>query len=360
MKIVTVIGARPQFIKAALLSNKLREKHLEIIIHTGQHYDKNISDVFFQELEIPLPDYNLAIGSATHGKQTGKMLIKIEEKLMIERPDYVIVYGDTNSTLAAALAASKLNISLIHIESGLRSFDKKMPEEKNRIITDHLSSILFCPTQNAVKNLQNEGIKEGVYNVGDIMYDLFLKYKKVALYKSKILEKLNLEKENYYLATIHRAENTDNKNKLSIILKTLNILDKKVLFPAHPRTINKIKAYNLQINSYKNISFIESVGYLDMLKLLINCQKVLTDSGGLQKEAYFASKPCITLRNSTEWLETLTDNWNILVDINTESILKAVKSQKTKLKKTNKKSFGNGDTFQRIIQVINKLEKGKG
>ncbi|MFW6390108.1 MAG: non-hydrolyzing UDP-N-acetylglucosamine 2-epimerase, partial [Halanaerobiales bacterium] len=292
--------------------------------------------------------------------QTGKMLIKIEEKLMIERPDYVIVYGDTNSTLAAALAASKLNISLINIESGLRSFDKKMPEEKNRIITDHLSSILFCPTQNAVKNLQNEGIKEGVYNVGDIMYDLFLKYKKVALYKSKILEKLNLEKENYYLATIHRAENTDNKNKLSIILKTLNILDKKVLFPAHPRTINKIKAYNLQINSYKNISFIESVGYLDMLKLLINCQKVLTDSGGLQKEAYFASKPCITLRNSTEWLETLTDNWNILVDINTESILKAVKSQKTKLKKTNKRSFGNGDTFQKIIQVINKLENRKG
>ncbi|MEJ6949858.1 non-hydrolyzing UDP-N-acetylglucosamine 2-epimerase [Natronospora cellulosivora (SeqCode)] len=354
MKIATIIGARPQFIKAALLSQKLREKHSEVLIHTGQHYDKNISEIFFQELKIAMPDYNLEVGSATHGKQTGKILIKLEEKLIKEKPDCVIVFGDTNSTIAAALAASKLNIVLLHIEAGLRSYDKRMPEEQNRIATDHLSDILLCPSKNAVNNLRQEGIIEQVYNVGDIMYDLFLKYRKKAEQNSKILEKLNLRKNKYYLATIHRVENTDKKNKLITILKTFNNLDYQVVFPVHPRTIAKIKSYNLERNNYNNILFIEPVAYLDMLNLLINCKKVLTDSGGLQKEAYFASKQCITLRSSTEWIETLENNWNTLVDVNS-ILLEAIKNQEIDLEQKKEDHFGTGDTVKNIIDIIDKL-----
>jgi len=325
-KVVSIVGARPQFIKLAPLSKALREAGFkEVIVHTGQHYDDNMSELFFKELEIPEPDYNLGIGSGSHGEQTGRMLIAIEEVLLKEKPDLVIVYGDTNSTLAGALASSKLHIKLAHIEAGLRSFNKNMPEEINRVVADHLSDLLFVPTETAIENLRREGIEKGVYLVGDIMFDALMHFSRISDAKSKILEALNLKPKEYYLATIHRAENTDNCERLKNILEALSSLDKPVIFPMHPRTKKKVEEYNLEFLIEK-IQVIEPVGYLDMIQLEKNAKAVLTDSGGVQKEAFWLRVPCITLRDETEWVETVRYGWNRLVGADKEKILDAVKS----------------------------------
>jgi UDP-N-acetylglucosamine 2-epimerase len=351
MKILAVVGARPQFIKLAPLSKILRENGInEIIVHTGQHYDENMNDLFFKELEIPEPDYNLGIGSGSHGEQTGKMLIEIEKVLLKEKPDLVIVYGDTNSTLAGALAASKLHIPLAHVEAGLRSFNKKMPEEINRIVVDHLSDLLFCPTETAVENLKKEGITKGVYLVGDVMFDALMYFSKISEKKSKILEKLNLEPKNYYLATVHRAENTDNYERLKNILTAFSKLDKPIVFPIHPRTKKMIEYFGLN-NLLDGILVIEPVGYLDMIKLEKNAKAILTDSGGVQKEAFWLKVPCITLRDETEWLETVKCGWNRIVGSDVESIKDAIKN----IEPGKKLDFNNNSAAENICEIIKKF-----
>jgi UDP-N-acetylglucosamine 2-epimerase len=350
-KIINIVGARPQFIKLAPLSKILREnKFKDIIVHTGQHYDENMNDLFFKELEIPEPDYNLGIGSGNHGEQTGKMLIEIEKVLLKEKPDLVIVFGDTNSTLAGALATSKLHIPLAHVEAGLRSFNKKMPEEINRIVVDHLSDLLFCPTQTAVENLEKEGITKGVYLVGDIMFDALIHFSKISEKKSKILEKLNLKPKNYYLATVHRAENTDNYERLKNILTAFSKLDKVVVFPIHPRTKKMIEYFGLN-NLLDGILVIEPVGYLDIIRLEKNAKAILTDSGGVQKEAFWLKVPCITLRDETEWLETVKYGWNRIVGSDVESIKNAIKN----IEPGRNLDFNNNCPAENICEIIKKF-----
>lgn len=358
-KIVTIIGARPQFIKAAMVSNAIKNEFNEIIVHTGQHYDKNMSEVFFEQLKIPKPKYNLGIGSGSHGKQTGEMLIKIEEVLLIEKPDYVMVYGDTNSTLAGALSASKLLIPIIHIEAGLRSYNMKMPEEQNRVLTDHISNILICPTDTAVTNLSKEGIVNNVFNTGDVMCDSVLHYSKMA---NEIIEDINnnlvpiYEKKkinDFFLATIHRAENTFDDKNLSIILKVFESLDRVVVFPIHPRIRKIVNDLNIQ-NKYQNIYFVEPVDYLTMLYLTKNAGKVITDSGGLQKECYILDTPCITIREQTEWIETLQKGYNVLAHPNEQDLLSKIENARIV---DNKKVlyYGNGYASDKIKNILLKL-----
>jgi len=358
-KIVTVIGARPQFIKASVVFKEIRKNNTEIIIHTGQHYDKNMSDIFFEQLSIPKPDYNLEIGSGTHAFQTGNMLIEIEKILLEEKPDYVLVYGDTNSTLAGALAASKLLIPVIHVEAGLRSYNRSMPEEQNRVLTDHISEMLFCPTKTAVENLKKEGVIENVYNIGDVMCDSVLHFSKLADEKIN-LNNINLipiyEKKdipNWYLTTIHRAENTmDNKN-LAIILNVLEDLDEIVIFPVHPR-IRKIVDELKKEKNYQNIYFVEPVDYLTMLYLTKNSKKVITDSGGLQKECYILDVPCITVREQTEWVETLNNGYNVLSSPNYEELYNKIVS--AKIKDENKTNYyGDGRASEKIATILEKI-----
>jgi len=342
MKIITVIGARPQFIKAAAVSNKLREKHEEILVHTGQHYDENMSKIFFDELNIPYPNYNLSVGSGGHGKQTGEMMTKLEEIYEKEKPDMILVYGDTTSTLAGALVASKMLIPVVHVEAGLRSFNKAMPEEQNRILTDHLSSKLFAPTETAIRNLKNEGIVENVYNVGDVMFDAVLHFGEIAKKNSTIIERLNLENKEFILTTIHRAENTNDISRLKNIIEALNASDKTIVLPLHPRTKKYMSDYNLEFGD--NIIVIDPIGYLDMLALESNCIKVVTDSGGVQKEAFFMKKPCITMRDETEWVETVgTDRDKIL-----DAIVNFIPS------KPQMDIFGDGKSSEKICIIIEK------
>lgn len=348
MRIVTIIGARPQFIKAAPVSRAIRRRNEEILVHTGQHYDENMSEIFFRELDIPLPDYNLAIGSGSHGWQTGHMLIAIEDILLKSKPDAVLVYGDTNSTLAGALAASKLLIPLVHVEAGLRSFNKAMPEEQNRILTDHVSDMLLCPTQTAVANLAKEGIRRGVYNTGDVMYDAVLYNKDIARTKSDVLDRLNLQSRGYILATVHRAENTDNKDRLSAIIEAFNRCGERIVFPVHPRTLKYISEYGLALGS--NIMVTEPVGYLDMLMLESNAAKIVTDSGGVQKEAYFLGIPCITLREQTEWVETVSAGWNIIADSDERIILNAIMNFNPSSDRP--PYFGDGHAAQKIAEIL--------
>lgn len=376
IKVLTIVGARPQFIKAAPVSRELRKENKEILVHTGQHYDDNMSAVFFDELNIPKPDYNLGVGSASHGKQTANMLVSIEELLLDEEPDWVIVYGDTNSTIAGSLAASKLHIPIMHIEAGLRSYNKKMPEEVNRILTDNISTILSCPTKTAVRNLVDEGFnnvyKNGkllededgkklefntnkplVINTGDVMYDAVLYNKKLAENKSDILNELNLKSANYYLATVHRAENTDNKNNLKNIFNKFIELPKKVVLPIHPRTKNKLKKYKLEyLLDNKNIRIIDPVGYLDMISLVSNADKVLTDSGGVQKEAFMLGTPCITLRDETEWVETIELGRNVLAGLGAEDL--NINNQFKEIDK-NKLPYGNGSASEKIVDLLTLL-----
>ncbi|MFX0205716.1 MAG: non-hydrolyzing UDP-N-acetylglucosamine 2-epimerase [Candidatus Hodarchaeota archaeon] len=350
MKIASIIGTRPQFIKAAALSPELRKDTNEVLIHTGQHYDYEMNQAFFDALNIPKPNYNLGIGSGSHGRQTGLMLTAIEEVLMKESPDMVLVYGDTNSTLAGALAASKLNISIAHVEAGLRSYNRSMPEEINRILVDHLSNLLFAPTKKSVENLKKEGIEKGIHLVGDVMYDIALRSQSIAK-MNNISEKLKLEKKSYILATIHRPANTDNDVNLRNILESLYECGKSVVFPIHPRTIKAIKKFGLPFSSNEgNVKFINPVNYIEFLKLLMDANKVVTDSGGVQKEAYFFRIPCITLRDETEWYETVEKGWNILVGARKDAIIDAIKNFKHSSNLT--VNFGDGDASKWITKII--------
>lgn len=359
MKIATVLGARPQFIKAALLSKELRKNNEEIIIHTGQHYDKEMSDIFFDEMKIPQPDYNLGIGSDTHARQTAQMMISLEKSFHSENPELVLVYGDTNSTLAAGITASKLNIPLAHVEAGPRMFDKSVPEEVNRIITDHVSTLLFAPTSKSVENLNKEGLFQGVYLTGDVMLDNFKYFLKKAEKNSKILEKLNLEKKEYILVTVHRARNTNVRENLKNIIMACSLISKEIpiVFPLHPRTEKFLKEYGLinNINDFPNLKFIKPVGYLDILVLTKNAQKVVTDSGGLQKESYFAQIPCITLDNLSAWPETVENGWNLVVGGQKYLSSKMLKDLVLQFEPSNIQDsvFGNGDA---VIKICQKLE----
>ncbi|AND42240.1 non-hydrolyzing UDP-N-acetylglucosamine 2-epimerase [Cytobacillus oceanisediminis] len=349
-KIVTVVGARPQFIKLAPVSRVLRKHFEEIIVDTGQHYDHKMAGVFFEELQIPKPDYNLQVGSGTHGYQTGEMLIKIEEILIKEKPDAVLVYGDTNSTIAGSLSSAKLHIPVIHIEAGLRSYNKKMPEEVNRVLTDHISSLLFTPTETAVNNLSSEGVTENVFNVGDVMYDAVLYNTELA--KSKdILSQYGVQPKEYILATIHRAENTDSPDRLTAIINQLGSLNQKVILPLHPRTKKKLEELNIVPNdSTSSLQIVEPAGYLEMLALEKNASAIVTDSGGVQKEAYFAKVPCFTLRNETEWVETVHAGWNKLVNP-LEDNLSSLVSEKEE-KPYIEGLYGDGKASEKIVDKI--------
>ncbi|AMM53547.1 non-hydrolyzing UDP-N-acetylglucosamine 2-epimerase [Pyrococcus kukulkanii] len=353
MKIATIVGARPQFIKMAPVSRELRKYFEEIVIHTGQHYDYEMNKIFFEQLNIPEPNYYLSVGSGTHGYQTGEMLKRIEEVLMEEKPDLVLVYGDTNSTLAGALAAVKLHIKVAHVEAGLRSFDKRMPEEINRVLTDHVSDYLFAPTETAVKNLYEEGIREGVYLTGDVMYDALLYNIKIARKKSKILRELGLKPKKYLLATVHRAENTDNRENLKNIIEAFIESSELIIFPVHPRTKKCLTEYGLikKLEKADNVLLIPPVGYLDMLVLEENARKILTDSGGIQKEAYFLKVPCITLRERTEWVETVEDGWNVLVGADKLKILDAIQNFEPS-GETYTYKFGDGKASKKIVEII--------
>jgi UDP-N-acetylglucosamine 2-epimerase len=415
MKLISIVGARPQFIKAAVVSRAIENhnSHIsdpnsainEIIVHTGQHYDHNMSQIFFDTLEIPEPHYNLGVGSGRHGQMTGAMLEKIEKVLIKEKPDCVLVYGDTNTTLAGALAAAKLYLPLGHVEAGLRSYNRKMPEEINRVLTDHVSNFLFCPTETAVKNLKTEGIGEEsslarklvsssaieingshahkltnprtkylinsyaqeptnsrtyqltqkVALVGDVMYDAFLFNKKLADRKSKALKTMNLSKGSYCLATVHRAENTDDSSRLQNIYKTFGELassDCPFIVPIHPRTRKALVKLKVYAEPNTHVRLISPVSYLDMICLEVNAKVILTDSGGVQKEAYFARVPCLTLRDETEWTETLSGGWNHLVGAGMDSIMEGFEKLNFNRRRPVSSYFGNGRSGQKIISIL--------
>jgi len=359
-KIVTILGARPQFIKASIVSKKINKEHIsEVIIYTGQHYDKNLSELFFKELNLPEIKYNLKIGSSTHGKQTGEMLIKIEEILFKEKPDVVLVYGDTNSTLAGALAASKIDIPIAHVEAGLRCFNKQLPEEINRILTDNMSEILFAPTSTAKKNLKKENITKGVYLVGDVMYDLFLEIKEIINEKS-ILRRFNIDPEKFILVTIHRAENTDLKKNLEEIWNALEEISRtniKVIFPIHPRTFKALKNFNLLNNKTPdNLILIQPISYKEMFTLEKNAKLIITDSGGVQKEGYFHKTQCLIVRGETSWSELVQTGWNKLTGANKKSIYEeTIKRFNSNISKKWKNFYGQGNASDKIVNIIKKL-----
>ena len=356
MKIVTIVGARPQFIKAAPVSKAFQNNNIqEFFLHTGQHYDQMMSGIFFKELDIPEPALNLEIGSGPHGMQTGNMLIRIEEVLLKEKPELVMVYGDTNTTLAGALTAAKLHIPLAHVEAGLRSFNKKMPEEINRIVTDHVSDMLFCPTQTAVDNLALENIRRGVFVTGDVMFDSFLFHKEMATRKSEILETLGLTENRYTLATVHRAENVDHAAQLKQILSAFDQIaaeDCPLILPEHPRTSDRLKTFDLASGFKNHVQRIPPVSYLDMICLMANARAILTDSGGVQKEAYFAGVPCITLRSETEWPETLSGGWNRLAGANSDAIVEAYHKAISTANRPVEYNFGRGRSGDKIVELI--------
>ncbi len=354
MKIVTIIGARPQFVKAAVVSRAIKEKVNieEIIVHTGQHFDKNMSDVFFEEMQIPKPKYNLAINGLSHGAMTGQMLEKIEAVLLEEKPDWVLVYGDTNSTLAGALAAKKLHIKLAHVEAGLRSFNMRMPEEINRILTDRISDALLCPTETAIENLYREGfenIRCDIINVGDVMQDAAIFYSEKAKKPTAVIQ------EDFILCTIHRAENTDDPARLMNIVSALEKISSEncpVVIPLHPRTKNKLNGMNYDFSN-SSIIFIQPIGYLEMVWLLQNCRLVMTDSGGVQKEAYFFNKYCITLREETEWVELVKNNFNVLAGSNADKIAEAYGVLSKNMTFDNKnRLYGDGDAGKKIVKYL--------
>ncbi len=323
-----------------------------VLVHTGQHYDNTMSQSFFNDLQIPYPDYDLQVGSASHAVQTGLILERLEKVFIKESPDLVLVYGDTNSTLAGMLAAVKLNISVGHVEAGLRSHNRNMPEEINRLLTDHSSDFCFCPTQTAVDNLKKEGITQGVHHTGDVMFDAALRFADDSEKHATVLSDLNIEKKAYYLCTLHRAGNTDYEDRLKTIVEALVESREIIVFPIHPRTKKLMQAYGLmeKLEETNNIIISEPVGFLDMIQLERNAIKILTDSGGVQKEAYFYQVPCITLREETEWVETVQDSWNVLVGADREKIFRAMR---TFLPHTKQRSlFGQGDAGERIGDII--------
>lgn len=351
MKLLTVIGARPQFIKAAPLSRQvaLREEISEVIVHTGQHYDANMSDVFFKELAIPRPQHHLGIGGGGHGAMTGRMLEAIEGVLMAEKPDWVLVYGDTNSTLAGALAAAKLHIPVAHVEAGLRSFNRRMPEEINRILTDHASDLLFAPTEAAMRNLRNEGVPEARLSlVGDVMLDASLFYRDRAR-RPEWFETLSIAEGEFVLATVHRAENTDDPVRLAGIMRGLGESGLPVVLPLHPRTRARLDEYQIALAA--NVRVTEPVGYLEMVWLEANCRVVATDSGGVQKEAYFFAKPCVTLRDETEWIELVEAGWNVLVGADCDGVAEALTAHNSAGGHL-PNIYGTGDAAGAIVRAL--------
>jgi len=346
--VLTIVGARPQFIKAAPVSRVLRLDHKEFLLHTGQHYDDEMSDLFFRQLEIPAPDLNLEVGSGRHGAQTGAMLPGIESVAIDQKPDWLLVYGDTNSTLAGALVGAKLHVPVAHVEAGLRSYDRRMPEEVNRLVADHLATLLLCPTHIAVDNLRREGITEGVRIVGDVMYDAFLQNRDIARKHCRILEDLGLERERYQLLTVHRAENVDSPESLAAILHGVFESGLKVVFPVHPRTRAALSSTGQRVP--ENVVLIDPVGYLEMLTLEDNAQAIVTDSGGVQKEAYFAGRPCITLRHTTEWTETVDAGWNVLAGTDPATIANAMREFRPAGARPS--FYGDGDAADQVVAAL--------
>lgn len=361
-KIVTIVGARPQFIKAAMVSKALsafNKQHNgtlleESVVHTGQHYDENMSRVFFDQLNIPRPSVNLEVGSGSHGYQTGRMLERVETILLNSKADWAVVYGDTNSTLAGALAAAKLHIPVVHVEAGLRSFNRLMPEETNRIVSDHLSTLLFSPTDTSTQNLAREGITKGVYQVGDVMYDSVLFNAGLAEQTSKIMQHLNVTEKSFYLTTIHRAENTDDPERLHSILSILDRLDTPVVLPAHPRIRKTLETDLPKISNH--FYLIDPVSYLDMLVLEKNARIILTDSGGVQKEAYWFGVPCVTLRSETEWIELVQAGCNHLVGPDMSRIpaivAKAEEKVGMELPTDASELYGDGHSSEKIVNIL--------
>ena len=348
MKILSIVGARPEFIQSAPVSKALRKQHQEILVHTGQHYDYLMSQTFFDEIGIPTPDYNLEVGSGSHAKQTAEILVRLEEVLIGERPDLVIVRGDTNSTLAGALAASKLHIPIAHIEAGERSFDRRMPEEINRLVADRVSDVFFCVSQTAVRHLSNEGIRDSVHWVGDVMLDAMQANLPLARQKSTALERLSLKPKEFALVTIHRAANTDDPDRLRRILSALSQVDEEVIFPVHPRTRGVIEKLGVEVG--KRLRMIEPIGYYDMVALEEHARLIATDSGGVQREAYFLKVPCLTLRDETEWTETLQAGWNKLVGADEQEIVSAWQSFSPPSDQA--PIFGDGKASEKILQIV--------
>ena len=346
--IASIVGARPQFVKAASVSRALAPDFNEVLIHTGQHYDYGMSEVFFKEMEMHAPDFNLGIGGGSHSEQTGRMLLELEKVFGSVKPDCVLVYGDTNSTLAAALAAAKMWIPLAHVEAGLRSYNRAMPEEINRVLSDHVSDLLFCPTDAAVENLKKEGITNGVHCVGDVMYDALLHNLEMARRQSKILDQLDLEKGQYALATVHRAANTDDRGRMHSILDALGSLSTQVIFPVHPRTRKMTGEWDLTVNP--NVRLMEPVGPFDMLSLEENANCILTDSGGVQKEAYLLGVRCLTLREETEWVETVEAGWNKLVGVDAAAIHDNFESWHPSRPRTS--LYGDGNASKKICTIL--------
>ena len=346
--IVTVVGARPQFIKAAAVSRELRRHFRNVLVHTGQHYDENMSQVFFDELAIPPPAYNLEIGSGGHGAQTGAMLAALEKVLLQEQPDRVLVYGDTNSTLAGALAAVKLHIPVAHVEAGLRSFNRRMPEEINRILADHLADLLFCPSETAVANLAAEGVVNGVRLVGDVMFEALMHAADAARRKSDVLDRFHLGQKAYALATIHRAENTDDPERLGRLVAALRELSRAmpVVFPVHPRTRSRLP----DTGKADHLHLVEPVGYLDMVRLETEAAVILTDSGGVQKEAFWHRVPCVTLREETEWVETVQQGWNVLAGTDPTAILRAATTAVRPVQWTD--SYQGAGSVRRLVEAL--------
>lgn len=373
IKILTIVGARPQIIKAAAISRAIKNSYAgrleEKIVHTGQHYDSNMSGNFFEELSIPAPDFNLNVGSGSHGKQTASMIEGLEKVMLDQKPDYVVVYGDTNSTLAASVAASKIHIPIIHVEAGIRSFNKAMPEEINRIICDHTSTLLFTPTRQGYDNLLAEGFKiqnspfsidkPGIFHCGDVMYDNSMHFARLASLKSQILERLNIKKDGFVLATIHRPDNTDTPEKLQEIfmafLKIVEVSSKIIVIPLHPRTLKKLESINSDtLNKLKNnlkIKIIEPVSFFEMIELEENCTMIITDSGGVQKEAYFFKKPCLILRSETEWVEIVNTGSAVLVGSSYQKIVNGY-TELVNTEYSYPEIFGDGKAAEFICEKI--------
>lgn len=352
MKIMTIVGARPEFIQTAPVSKAIRRRHTEILVHTGQHYDGNMSDVFFHDLDLPEAELNLGVGSGSHAEQTGQMMIRLEQAMMNEQPDWVLVYGDTNSTIAGALTAAKLHIPVAHIEAGLRSYDRAMPEEVNRVLTDHISHILFAPTQVAVDNLAREGITDGVRLVGDVRVDVLLGIvDKARGQRNRLLAETQLsDGEPFALATIHRASNTDDRERLNAIVEVMSTLDIPVVLPVHPRLRKMMGEFGFQFSG--NVRAIDPVGFLDMVALLDGCQIVITDSGGLQKEAYMLYRPCVTVRDTTEWVETVESGWNRLCEPSPSEFKAAVSAARARPPREHPDFYGAPGVSERICDAL--------
>jgi UDP-N-acetylglucosamine 2-epimerase (non-hydrolysing) len=350
--ILSVVGARPQFIKAAPVSKALRRNFREVLVHTGQHYDPEMSDIFFRDLELPEPDYHLGVGSGTHAEQTGEIMIRLEKVMAEIKPDAVLVFGDTNSTLAAALVAAKLVLPIAHIEAGLRSFNRRMPEEINRVLTDRVSRFLFCPTQLAVDNLRREGITEGVHLVGDVMFDAAQHFVRLAGRRVDAIRRLGLKPGNYVLATVHRPANTDDPERLASIVEAFASSRCRIVFPIHPRTEQALRKLGLRdkLSRASNVLDLPPLSYLETLQLLRHARCVATDSGGMQKEAYFFGVPCVTLRDETEWVETVEDGWNRLVGADKGRILEAIEDFRPAGPRKN--HYGDGHASERIAEIL--------